>query len=167
MTRSDYKDGIFYLSPYKKSNSDENYTLHSVLSKGVYDWNLKSSVELTMSRTKGKQCNDGVVQDYRYDYLSVEPKIIWAPSRLFEAAYQAKLSCGSSKIGNDRQLDALWNLSQRLILSIGWGDTDYGFRENIFITISTAQSISTHGWQTLHWYSVWENGASQLPSPIY
>ena len=98
MTRSDYNDGIFYLSPYKKSNSDENYTLHSVLSKGVYDWNLKSSVELTMSRTKGKQCNDGVVQAYRYDYLSVEPKIIWSPSRLFEAAYQAKLSCGSSKL---------------------------------------------------------------------
>ena len=104
MTRSDYKDGIFYLSPYEKSNSDENYTLHSVLSKGVYDWNLKSSVELTMSRTKGKQCNDEVVQDYRYDYLSVEPKIIWAPSRLFEAAYQAKLSCGSSKIGDSSRL---------------------------------------------------------------
>lgn len=144
MTRSDYKDGIFYLSPYKKSNSDENYTLHSVLSKGVYDWNLKSSVELTMSRTKGKQCNDGVVQDYRYDYLSVEPKIIWAPSRLFEAAYQAKLSCGSSKIGNDRQLDALWNLSQRLILSIGWGDTDLRLSgEHFYNDIDRTKHLNT------------------------
>ena len=144
MTRSDYKDGIFYLSPYKKSNSDESYTLHSVLSKGVYDWNLKSSVELTMSRTKGKQCNDGVVQDYRYDYLSVEPKIIWAPSRLFEAAYQAKLSCGSSKIGNDRQLDALWNLSQRLILSIGWGDTDLRLSgEHFYNDIDRTKHLNT------------------------
>ena len=58
----------------KKSNSDENYTLHSVLSKGVYDWNLKSSVELTMSVQKENNAMTGVVQDYRYDYLSVEPR---------------------------------------------------------------------------------------------
>lgn len=120
-----------------------------------------------MSRTKGKQCNDGVVQNYRYDYLSVEPKIIWAPSRLFEAAYQAKLSCGSSKIGNDRQLDALWNLSQRLILSIGWGDTDLRLSgEHFYNDIDRTKHLNTWLADASLVQRV-GNGASQLPSPIY
>lgn len=66
------------------------------------------------------------------------------PSRLFEAAYQAKLSCGSSKIGNDRQLDALWNLSQRLILSIGWGDTDLRLSgEHFYNDIDRTKHLNT------------------------
>ena len=59
-------------------------------------------------------------------------------------AYQAKLSCGSSKIGNDRQLDALWNLSQRLILSIGWGDTDLRLSgEHFYNDIDRTKHLNT------------------------
>lgn len=144
MPQSNYKNGIFYLSPYEKNNSYKNYTFHSTLSKGVYDWNLKSSVELTLSRTEGKQCNDRIIQKYRYDHLSIEPKIIWAPSRLFEAAYQAKFNCNTSKIGNNKQLDTLWNLSQRLTLSIGWGDTDFQVSgEHFYNDIDRTKHLNT------------------------
>jgi hypothetical protein len=144
ITERNYTDGIFQLSSNKQNNASRNYTLNSVLSKGVYDWNLKTSLELTLSRNEGKQLNEGLIQDYRYDYLRAEPKIVWAPSSLFEAEYKAIISCGSSKIGEDTRLDPLWDVSQRLTLSFGFHNTDLRLSgEHFYNDLSKTQHLNT------------------------
>ena len=144
MTESNYMDGVFYLSSVERSHSFRGYTLNSVLSKGVYDWNLKTSLELTLARNEGKQLNEGIVQDYRYDYLRAEPKIVWAPSALFEAEYKATVSCGVSKIGGNTRLDPLWDVSQRLMLSFGFHDTDLRLSgEHFYNDLSKDRHLNT------------------------
>lgn len=76
MTERNYADGMFLLSSSERKNTFRSYTLNTVLSKGVYDWNLKSSLELILSRNEGKQLDEGVIQDYQYKCLRAEPKII-------------------------------------------------------------------------------------------
>lgn len=144
MAERNYVDGSFYLSSVERNHSFRGYTLNSILSKGVYDWNLKTSLELTLVRNEGKQLNEGVVQDYSYDYLRAEPKIVWAPSAVFEAEYKATISCGVSGIGEDTRLDPLWDVAQRLTLSFGIHDTDLQLSgEHFYNDLSKDQHLNT------------------------
>lgn len=144
MTERNYVDGVFYLSSVERDYSFRSYTLNSILSKGVYDWNLKTSLELTLARNEDRQLNEGVIQDYQYDYLRAEPKIVWAPSALFEAEYKAIVSCGVSKIGEDTRLNPLWDVSQRLTLSFGFLGTDLHLSgEHFYNDLSKDQHLNT------------------------
>ena len=144
ITERNYKDGNFYLSSVERNHSSHSYTLNTIGSKGVYDWNLKTSLELTLARNEGKQLNENIVQNYRYDYLRVEPKIVWAPSALFEVEYKATVSCGGSGIGKDTRLDPLWDVAQRLTLSLGFHDTDFRLSgEHFYNDLSKDQHLNT------------------------
>lgn len=144
MTERNYADGMFLLSSSKRKNVFRSYTLNSILSKGVYDWHLKSSLELILSRNEGKQLDEGVIQDYQYKCLRAEPKIIWAPSSLFEAEYRAVVSCSVSKIGEGTRLDPLWNISQRLILQFGFHHAEFTLSgEHFYNDLSNTQHLHT------------------------
>ncbi|WP_455673639.1 carboxypeptidase-like regulatory domain-containing protein [Phocaeicola sp.] len=144
MTERNYEEGIFHLSSFVHRNFFRGYTLNSLLSKGVYDWNLKASLEMILSRNEGKQLNEGTVQNYRYDYLRAEPKLIWAPSPLFEAEYKVAVTCSTSRIGADTRLEPLWNVSQSLTLNMGWHDTDLQLSgEHFYNDLGNAQHLNT------------------------
>ena len=144
MAERNYKDGNFYLSSVERNHSSYSYALNTIGSKGVYDWNLKTSLELTLARNEGKQLNENIVQNYRYDYLRVEPKIVWAPSALFEVEYKATVSCGGAGIGEDTRLDPLWDVAQRLTLSLGFHDTDFRLSgEHFYNDLSKDQHLNT------------------------
>lgn len=116
-------DSIVYTRRHLK-NHTENWSLHTMLSKGFYDWHLKTSLNLILSRNTGKQLTNNRLQTYRYDYLQAEPKLIWLPISGFEAEYHATLGYGGSKIGNDTRLTPLLNLVQRLHLTFSIGRVD-------------------------------------------
>ena len=144
ITERNYKDGNFYLSSVERNHSSHSYTLNTIGSKGIYDWNLKTSLELTLARNEGKQLNEGIVQDYRYDYLCVEPKIVWAPSVFFEAEYKATVSCVGGGIGEDTRLDPLWEVAQRLTLSLEFHDTEFCLSgEHFYNDLSKNQHLNT------------------------
>lgn len=63
MAERNYKDGNFYLSSVERNHSSYSYALNTIGSKGVYDWNLKTSLELTLARNEGKQLNENIVQN--------------------------------------------------------------------------------------------------------
>lgn len=105
-------------------NRTESWTLNSTLSKGFYDWHLKTSLNLALSRSKGQQLTNSLLQAYRYDYLKVEPKIIWLPVDKFEAEYHATIGYGGSKIGSDTHLTPLLDFVQRLHLTFSIGPID-------------------------------------------
>lgn len=143
ITERNYKDGNFYLSFVERNHSSHSYTLNTIGSKGIYDWNLKTSLELTLARNKGKQLNEDIVQDYRYDYLCVEPKIVWAPSVFFEAEYKATVSCVGGGIGEDTSLDPLWEVAQRLTLSLEFHDTEFRLSgEHFYNDLSKNQHLN-------------------------
>ena len=143
ITERNYKDGNFYLSFVERNHSSHSYTLNTIGSKGIYDWNLKTSLELTLARNEGKQLNEGIVQDYRYDYLCVEPKIVWAPSVFFEAEYKATVSCVGGGIGEDTSLDPLWEVAQRLTLSLEFHDTEFRLSgEHFYNDLSKNQHLN-------------------------
>ncbi len=119
-----YQEGLFYLSSVAQPHTARSYTGTTVLSKGIYDWKLKTSLEVLYSRNEGKQLNEGMVQSYWYDYWRIEPKINWSPSSFFEADYRAIASCSTSKIGESTKLSPLWNVSQRLTLNFGFPHVD-------------------------------------------
>ena len=122
------------------SNSTQSWFLLSTLSKGFFDWNLKTSLDLQLSRNTGWQltrvsdtdaltpqtetAGNGPPQKYRYDYLKMEPKLIWSPAEDFEAEYHAKISYGGSKIGNDAHLAPLLDFVQRMHLTFSIGHVD-------------------------------------------
>lgn len=144
MTGRNYTDSIFHLSSAKHPNSTRSYTLNSILSKGVYDWHLKTSLELLLSRNEGKQLDEGVIQEYQYKCLRAEPKIMWAPSSLFEAEYRAVVGCSVSKIGEGTRLDPLWNISQRLTLQCGFHHAEFTLSgEHFYNDLSDTQRLHT------------------------
>ena len=112
-------------------NHSDSWNLSSTLSKGIYDWHLKTSLTLLLSRSNGEQLTrltdsdqQSLLQTYRYDYLKAEPKIIWSPADLFEAEYHATLGYGGSKIGSDTRLSPLLDFVQRLHLTFSIGQVD-------------------------------------------
>ena len=111
-------------------NHNDSWNLSSTLSKGIYDWHLKTSLTLLLSRSSGEQLTrladsegnrQSLLQTYRYDYLKAEPKIIWSPADVFEAEYHATLGYGGSKIGSDTRLTPLLDFVQRLHLTFSIG----------------------------------------------
>lgn len=114
-------------------NQTDTWTLRTSLSKGVFDWRLKASLDLQLTRHYGHQltrtaASPALLQDYRYDLLTAEPKLNWSPLTWLEADYHATLSYNATRIGSDTHLSPLLNLTQRLrlILTIGQIDVQLG-----------------------------------------
>lgn len=119
LTHSEYWDSIFTLTTWEVPNHNRSYSLTSLLSKGFYDWNLKTSLETQLIHSEGEQAGQGSIQNYRYTQLVLTPKINWTPLSWFNTSYLASLTCNRSLIGESNNLPALWNIRQRIHLEIG------------------------------------------------
>lgn len=78
-------------------------------------------MNFSLNRNTGKQLTNKLLQTYRYDYLRIEPKIIWQPTPNLEAEYHATVGYGGSKIGNSTRLTPLLDFVQRLYLTMNFG----------------------------------------------
>lgn len=119
LVHSEYQDSIFTLTTWEVPNRNRSYSLTSLLSKGFYDWHLKTSLETQLLYSEGKQAGQGSVQNYRYTQLTLTPKIDWSPLSWFNATYLATLTCNRSRIGEENSLPALWDIRQKINLEIG------------------------------------------------
>ena len=119
LTHSEYRDSIFSLTTWEVPNHNRSYSLTSLLSKGFYDWNLKTSLETQLIHSEGKQAGQGSIQNYRYTQLMLTPKINWTPLSWLNTSYLASLTCNRSLIGGNNNLPALWNIRQQIYLEIG------------------------------------------------
>lgn len=123
LTEQSISEGTIAYTRRERANHTGNWSLRSTLSKGFFDWNLKTSLNLQLSRSTGQQLSGGL-QKYRYDYLKVEPKFIWSPVSAFEAEYHATIGYGGSKIGTGTHLTPLLDVVQRLHLTLSIGRID-------------------------------------------
>lgn len=120
-----YDQGNFLLSSVFYDNAANVFSINSMISKGFYDWHLKTSLELNIRSSEGKQMNQGVAQSFKNESISFTPRIIWTPFTFFEANYEANIACNSSSIGENTRLDPLWSVSQRLSLNYGISNTEF------------------------------------------
>lgn len=119
LTHSEYRDRIFFLTTWEVPNHNRSYSLTSLLSKGFYNWNLKTSLETQLIHSEGKQAGQGTIQNYCYTQLVLTPKINWTPLSWLNTSYLASLTCNRSLIGENNNLPALWNIRQQIYLEIG------------------------------------------------
>lgn len=119
LTHSEYRDSIFFLTTWEVPNHNRSYSLTSLLSKGFYNWNLKTSLETQLIHSEGKQAGQGSIQNYCYTQLVLTPKINWTPLSWLNTSYLASLTCNRSLIGENNNLPALWNIRQQIYLEIG------------------------------------------------
>ena len=142
LTHTDYQGKEFVLTSLEHRNRTENYQARSIISKGFYDWNLKASLEGTYNYGKGKQAGQGIIQPYETRWLSLKPKISWTPSVWFSASYQSTLTRSETRISTP--LPALWEVQQRLSLSIGNEDLSLNLNgEHYYNELSADESKST------------------------
>ncbi|WP_298553976.1 carboxypeptidase-like regulatory domain-containing protein [uncultured Parabacteroides sp.] len=111
------QDGQVALVSHRLSNHSSGWTVKGTLSKGFYDYGLKTSLTYLLGRSEAEQLSAGERLPYRYDFMQYEPKIIWTPVRCFSASYQATIHLGRSSIGTDTRLDPLLNIVRKLQLS--------------------------------------------------
>ena len=111
------RDGQVTLVSHRLSNHSSGWTAKGTLSKGFYDYGLKTSLTYLLGRSEAEQLSAGERLPYRYDFMQYEPKITWTPARSFSASYQATIHLGRSKIGTGTRLDPLLDVVLKLQLS--------------------------------------------------
>lgn len=93
------------------------WSARSTVSKGFYDWGLKTSLETCFGINKSEQMSEGQRLPYQSCFMRYEPKVIWTPDRHWETSYQASFQYGGTKIGTQTRLTPLWNSIQQFRLS--------------------------------------------------
>ena len=73
-------DGIYRYAYIEQPTHAESYTLNTDLSKGIFDWRLKTKLGLTYSYSRGQQTSAGTLIDYTSHTLKATPEITWSPS---------------------------------------------------------------------------------------
>lgn len=104
------------LLAHKISNQGEGWGVRGTLSKGFYDWNMKTSLDYQFSTQESEMISQGERLSSQMRFMQYEPKITWSPTRRWEAAYQGNFRYGGNKIGGNR-LSPLWNVVQKLSVS--------------------------------------------------
>lgn len=144
LLQNNYEQGNFFVSSVLSNNSANAYSLNTILSKGFYDWHLKTSIEFNLRQLDGEQINQNVVQYFRNNSMSITPRIVWTPFSFFETNYEATLGCNSSNIGTNTRLSSLWTASQRLSLNYGIANTEFQLcGEHFYNDISTTEHLNT------------------------
>ncbi|WP_455636251.1 TonB-dependent receptor [Parabacteroides sp.] len=111
------ENGQVQLAGLPLSNHGSGWTAQSTLSKGFYDLGLKTSLTALFGINKAEQISEGQRLPYQYRFMRIEPKVIWIPSRHWEASYQTEIQYGRSRIGDRTRLTPLWNVTQQARLS--------------------------------------------------
>ena len=96
------------------------------LSKGLYDWRMKSALDLSVSRSRGRQLtahgsDEALLQAFRYDCLKAEPKLSWLPTPWLEADYHATVTLGRTRIGGSGSCSSQFDMVHRLSTSVTLG----------------------------------------------
>lgn len=152
------KDGQVLLATLPFSNHSSGWTARSTLSKGFYDWGLKTSLTALLGTSQGEEMSEGQRVPYRYNFMRYEPKVIWTPDRHWETSYQASIQQGGTKIGTDTRLAPLWNVVQQVRLSYSYAPIEASFSlDHYHNDVSADQSVDalfadlSIGWKSKRW----------------
>ena len=97
-TASDLRivDGKYYTSLYKQDSKSNNLGASLYISKGFYDFHLKTRLEGSYNYSKGEQYSSGKAISYTADNYTVKPSIDFSPSWC-AFSYEGEFSFYNSK----------------------------------------------------------------------
>ena len=97
-TASDLRivDGKYYTSLYKQDSKSNNLGASLYISKGFYDFHLKTRLEGSYNYSKGEQYSSGKAISYTADNYTVKPSIDFSPSWC-AFSYEGEFSFCNSK----------------------------------------------------------------------
>lgn len=128
---------------HSSPRNSEAWTIQGVISKGLYDYGIKLSLDGMFTDSRSLQISSGAPLPYRSSYVQLEPKITWSPFRRLETAWQATFRYGGSRIGRS-ELAPLAGLVQKLRLSYEYSGIEYNITgDHYYNDISSTQSIHT------------------------
>lgn len=140
------------------SNHASGWSAINTLSKGFYDWGIKTSLTSSLGISKAEQMSEGERLPYLYRFMRYEPKIIWTPDRHWETSYEAQIQYGGTKIGEHTRLTPLWNITQQIHLSYIFSPFEAGLSLQHYHndvsgdkTVNAVFADLSIGWKTKRW----------------
>lgn len=100
------------------AHRSEGWSVKAVLSKGFYDWGLKTTLTGLFHSSRGAGWSEGSLLPFRNRGIELAPKISWTPWSFTEISYEATFrraasTIGQSAGGNPTRLTPLWGLVQQ------------------------------------------------------
>lgn len=143
------------------------WTLNGTLSKGIYDWRLKASLNYQLSEHRSEQLSNGERMPYKSRHVQLEPKINWNPYKPLDIVYEGSIRYGGSEIGKNTRLDPLLNVIQKLNLYYNFTLIELGFTaDHYYNDVNSEKSINAFlidaslRWKSGSWQ--WDIAAKNL-----
>lgn len=100
------------------AHRSEGWTIQGGLSKGFYDWGLKTTLTGLFHSGRGAGWSEESLLPFRNRRLEIAPKISWTPWSFTEISYEAMFrreasTIGQSVGGNPTRLTPLWAIVQQ------------------------------------------------------
>ena len=108
-------DGRYYYSLKELKAHSDVLSGNLAVSKGFFDLNLKTNLEVDGSISSGRQLSADRWIDYHTRALTLTPKILFSPSWA-ELEYEGSFSFSGNKV-EEQQMTTLFNWTQRLTLT--------------------------------------------------
>ena len=105
-------DGRYYYSLKELKAHSDVLSGNLTLSKGFFDLNLKTNLEVDGSISSGRQLSADRWIDYHAQSLTLTPKILFSPSWA-ELEYEGSFLFSGNKV-EEQQMTTLFNWTQRL-----------------------------------------------------
>lgn len=135
-----FENGLIILASRDLSTQSTGWTLNGTLSKGIYDWRLKTSLNYQLNEHRSEQLSNGERLPYKSRYIQLEPKINWNPYKPLDIVYERY---GGSEIGKNTRLDPLLNVVQKLNLYYNFTLIELGFTaDHYYNDVSSEKSIN-------------------------
>lgn len=138
-----FQSGQIILASRNSSTRSAGWTINGAVSKGVYDWRLKASLNYQLGKYESEQLSNGERLPYKSQYIRLEPKINWNPWKPFDINYESSIRYGSTDIGRSTQLKPLLNVVQKLNLFYNFTLIELGLTaEHYYNDISNEKSVN-------------------------
>ena len=139
-----FQDEQIILANRNLSTSSSGWTLNGTLSKGIFDWRLKASLNYLLIEYRAEQLSEGERLPYKSRHILLEPKINWNPLKPLDINYESSIRYGGSRIGQSTKLDPLWNIVQKLNLYYNFTLIELGFTaDHYYNDINSKKSTNT------------------------
>lgn len=138
-----FQDEQVILASRNSSVKSSGWTVSGAISKGIYDWHLKASLNYQLGEYKSEQLSKGERLPYKSKHIKLEPKISWNPWKPFDLNYESSIRYGGTNIGHSTRLSPLLNVVQKLNLYYNFTFIELGFTaEHYYNDVSSEKSVN-------------------------
>lgn len=108
-----FSDNLFYWTRRYLPHNESAFGVNAVISKEFFNFNAKTSLEMSFWHNQSVQLQNGKLQPFTFQTLSIKPNFSVSPTSNTEISYNGELRRQSSSFGNGAPFNALWNMSHK------------------------------------------------------